>query len=61
MESTSENKPIKHTEHISIGLLAHVDAGKTTLAESMLYLSGKLKKRTWHNYIFKAGGVDNSR
>lgn len=24
--------------------LAHVDAGKTTLAESMLYLSGKLKK-----------------
>jgi hypothetical protein len=44
VESTSENKPIKHTEHISIGLLAHVDAGKTTLAESMLYLSGKLKK-----------------
>ena len=44
MESTSENKPIKHIEHISIGLLAHVDAGKTTLAESMLYLSGKLKK-----------------
>lgn len=78
MESTSENKPIKHTEHISIGLLAHVDAGKTTLAESMLYLSGKLKKlgRVDHkdtfliltrlkenvaNYIFKAGGVDNSR
>ena len=44
MESTSENKPIRHTEHISIGLLAHVDAGKTTLAESMLYLSGKLKR-----------------
>lgn len=44
MESTSENKPIKHIEHISIGLLAHVDAGKTTLAESILYLSGKLKK-----------------
>lgn len=44
MESTSENKPIKHIEYISIGLLAHVDAGKTTLAESMLYLSGKLKK-----------------
>lgn len=44
MESASENKPIKHIEHISIGLLAHVDAGKTTLAESMLYLSGKLKK-----------------
>lgn len=40
----NENKSIKHIEHISIGLLAHVDAGKTTLAESMLYLSGKLKK-----------------
>ena len=28
----------------SIGILAHVDAGKTTLSEAMLYLSGKLKK-----------------
>ena len=27
-----------------IGILAHVDAGKTTLSEAMLYLSGKLKK-----------------
>ena len=27
-----------------IGLLAHVDAGKTTLAEAMLYLSGTVKK-----------------
>lgn len=27
-----------------IGILAHVDAGKTTLSESMLYLSGKIKK-----------------
>ena len=27
-----------------IGILAHVDAGKTTLSESMLYLSGKTKK-----------------
>ena len=27
-----------------IGLLAHVDAGKTTLAEAMLYLSGTLKR-----------------
>ncbi|BBF41770.1 ribosome protection-type tetracycline resistance related proteins, group 2 [Lachnospiraceae bacterium KM106-2] len=29
---------------IVIGILAHVDAGKTTLSESMLYLSGKIKK-----------------
>ncbi len=27
-------------QHISAGLLAHVDAGKTTLLEAMLYLSG---------------------
>ena len=26
--------------HISIGLLAHVDAGKTTLSEALLYTSG---------------------
>lgn len=33
-----------------IGILAHVDAGKTTLSESMLYLTGK---------IGKLGRVDN--
>ena len=27
-----------------IGLLAHVDAGKTTLTEAMLYLSGSIRK-----------------
>ena len=27
-------------QHISIGLLAHVDAGKTTLSEALLYQSG---------------------
>lgn len=29
---------------LTIGILAHVDAGKTTLSESMLYLSGIVKK-----------------
>ncbi|HAS74777.1 MAG TPA: translation elongation factor G [Clostridiales bacterium UBA8960] len=29
---------------MTVGILAHVDAGKTTLSESMLYLSGKIKK-----------------
>ena len=27
-----------------VGIIAHVDAGKTTLAESMLYYSGKIRK-----------------
>ena len=31
-------------KHITIGILAHVDAGKTTLSECMLYLSGKIRK-----------------
>ena len=31
-------------KHISAGLLAHVDAGKTTLSEALLYVSGA--KRT---------------
>lgn len=38
---TSEKKPGKH---ICVALLAHVDAGKTTLSESILYLCGKLRK-----------------
>lgn len=29
---------------IVVGILAHVDAGKTTLSESMLYLAGSIKK-----------------
>ncbi len=31
-------------KHICAGLLAHVDAGKTTLAESILYLTGNLRR-----------------
>ncbi|MDO4275472.1 MAG: TetM/TetW/TetO/TetS family tetracycline resistance ribosomal protection protein [Eubacteriales bacterium] len=44
MENASENKPNKHRKHVSIGLLAHVDAGKTTLSEGLLYLCGKIRK-----------------
>ncbi len=29
---------------LTVGILAHVDAGKTTLSEAMLYLAGKIKK-----------------
>ncbi len=38
---TSENKPDKY---ICTALLAHVDAGKTTLSEGILYLSGKIRE-----------------
>lgn len=31
-------------EQVTIGILAHVDAGKTTLAECMMYLTGQIRK-----------------
>lgn len=31
-------------KHITIGIIAHVDAGKTTLSESLLYESGVIRK-----------------
>lgn len=31
-------------KRLAVGILAHVDAGKTTLSESMLYQSGNIKK-----------------
>ena len=34
----------KNGRRLCVGLLAHVDAGKTTLSEAMLYLSGALRK-----------------
>ena len=37
-------RSMQNEKNIVIGILAHVDAGKTTLSEAMLYLSGKIKK-----------------
>lgn len=34
----------KETRQVVIGITAHVDAGKTTLAEAMLYRTGQLRK-----------------
>ena len=44
MGKSSENKSEKTRKHICFGVLAHVDAGKTTLSEGMLYLSGSIRK-----------------
>ena len=41
MAATSENKP---KQYMSVGILAHVDAGKTTLSEGILYLTGQIRK-----------------
>lgn len=41
MNNPSENRPKRH---LCIGLLAHVDAGKTTLSEAMLYTGGSIRK-----------------
>ena len=41
MDDRSKNKPVKQ---ICAGILAHVDAGKTTLSEAMLYTGGALRK-----------------
>ncbi len=47
MENTSvkiQHQAEKLSNHICLGILAHVDAGKTTLAESILYRSGAIRK-----------------
>lgn len=48
MEDTSENREDKGSKnslkHITIGILAHVDAGKTTLSEGLLYTCGMIRK-----------------
>lgn len=40
MGNTSSDK---QNRHLCLGILAHVDAGKTTLSEGMLYLSGSIR------------------
>lgn len=54
MENISENKKTARKSRVSkescIGILAHVDAGKTTLSEAILFLSGKIRRQ---------GRVDN--
>lgn len=41
MGNTSESR---YEKHICIGILAHVDAGKTTLSEALLFKTGAIRK-----------------
>lgn len=43
-ESESLQDSRQPNNHLCVGLLAHVDAGKTTLSEGMLYVSGAIRK-----------------
>ena len=43
-ENNPEFSSGKKTERIVIGILAHVDAGKTTLSEGLLYLGGSIRQ-----------------
>ncbi|MBQ7313472.1 MAG: GTP-binding protein, partial [Clostridia bacterium] len=47
-----------------IGILAHVDAGKTTLSEALLYTTGKIKKLgrvDWRNTYLDTHELERER
>ncbi len=43
-ENNGKRKAARPPKHICIGLVAHVDAGKTTLSEALLYRTGSIRK-----------------
>ena len=42
-------------EKLVVGILAHVDAGKTTLSEGILYLTGKIRGQAESRPAFAVG------
>ena len=45
---------MEKTKKLAVGILAHVDAGKTTLAEGILYKTGQIRKAEYED---ASGGV----
>ena len=47
-----------------MGILAHVDSGKTTLSESLLYMCGSIKKQgrvDWGNTAMDTEDIERER
>ena len=65
MPENKHKKPVsRRSKCITIALLAHVDAGKTTLSEALLYLSGAIKDmgRVDHqNTFLDTAGLERER
>lgn len=43
-QQNQQNRQKQCKRHVCVGILAHVDAGKTTLSEGILYLTGNIRK-----------------
>ena len=43
-------------QKVALGILAHVDSGKTTLSEGLLYASGALRKLAAESTVTEAAG-----
>ena len=58
-ENNGKRKAARPPKHICIGLVAHVDAGKTTLSEALLYRTGSIRK--WGRVDHRDAFLDTDR
>ena len=56
-----EKKPqnIEKAKKISLGVLAHVDAGKTTLSEGLLFKCGRIRKAGRACLLYTSDAADD--